>query len=84
MADHSISIAKALRRRMTDAERHLWTSLRTHRLAQGKFKRQQPIGPYIVDFVCFHTHLVIEVAKKPLLRLSPWGWLRAPHFRHSC
>jgi very-short-patch-repair endonuclease len=35
--------------------------LRAHRLAQGKFKRQQPIGPYIVDFVCFHARLVIEV-----------------------
>ena len=74
MTDRSISIAKALRRRMTDAERHLWTSLRAHRLARGKFKRQQPIGPYIVDFVCFHTRLVIEVAEKLLLRF--------PHFRH--
>ena len=61
MADHSIPIAKALRRRMTDTERRLWASLRAHRLARGKFKRQQPIGPYIVDFVCFRAHLVIEV-----------------------
>lgn len=54
-------IAKILRRRMTDAERRLWTQLRAYRMAQGKFKRQQPIGPYIVDFVCFRAHLVIEV-----------------------
>ena len=46
---------------MTDTERKLWTQLRAHRLAPWKFKRQQPIGPYIVDFVCFQAHLVIEV-----------------------
>ena len=55
------TVAKVLRRRMTDTEQHLWTHLRAHRLARGKFKRQQPIGPYIVDFVCFHARLVIEV-----------------------
>jgi very-short-patch-repair endonuclease len=46
---------------MTDTERRLWTHLRVHRLAEHKFKRQQPIGPYIVDFVCFASRLVIEV-----------------------
>jgi very-short-patch-repair endonuclease len=73
MPDRSTHIAKALRRRMTDTERHLWTQLRAHRLARWKFKRQQPIGPYIVDFVCFEARLVIEVAEKLLLRF--------PHFR---
>jgi BirA family biotin operon repressor/biotin-[acetyl-CoA-carboxylase] ligase len=53
--------AKALRHRMTDTERYLWTHLRAHRLADHKFKRQQPIGPYVVDFVCFASKLVIEV-----------------------
>ena len=61
MSDCNITIAKALRRRMTDTGRRLWDQLRAHRLARGKFKRQQPIGPYIVDFVCFHARLVIEV-----------------------
>ena len=46
---------------MTDTERYLWRHLRAHRLAGGKFKRQQPIGSYIVDFVCFQARLVIEV-----------------------
>ena len=63
MPDRSTQIAKALRRRMTDTERHLWTQLRAHRLARWKFRRQQPIGPYIVDFVCFEARLVIEVAE---------------------
>jgi very-short-patch-repair endonuclease len=45
--------AKSLRKNMTDAERLLWRHLRAHRLAGAKFKRQQPIGPYVVDFVHF-------------------------------
>ena len=43
--------AKALRVSMTDAEHRLWRHLRAHRLAGCKFRRQQPLGPYIVDFV---------------------------------
>ena len=61
MPDHRTAIVKALRRRMTDTERSLWRHLRAHRLASGKFKRQQPLGPYIVDFVCFRARLVIEL-----------------------
>ncbi len=61
MSNRVTPIAKALRRRMTDTERHLWTQLRAHRLARWKFKRQQPIGPYVVDFVCFRARLVVEV-----------------------
>lgn len=45
---------------MTDAERVLWPHLRAHRLSGAKFRRQQPIGPYIVDFVHFGARLVIE------------------------
>jgi very-short-patch-repair endonuclease len=61
MPDRRTELAKGLRRRMTDTERRLWTHLRAHRLKERKFKRQQPIGPYIVDFVCFTSRLVIEV-----------------------
>jgi very-short-patch-repair endonuclease len=61
MPDRGTPIAKALRRRQTDAERCLWAQLRAHRLTRWKFKRQQPIGSYIVDFVCFRARLVIEV-----------------------
>ena len=53
--------AKALRRNMTDAERRLWYHLRGLHLGGVKFKRQCPIGPYIVDFVALHAALVIEV-----------------------
>jgi len=53
--------AKFPRRNMTDAERRLWYFLRAHRFKGTKFKRQALIGKYIVDFVCFERHLVIEV-----------------------
>ena len=43
--------ARDLRKNSTDAERHLWYHLRANRLG-FKFKRQVPIGAYIVDFVC--------------------------------
>ena len=52
--------AKNLRRQSTDTEQHLWYYLRANRLG-FKFKRQVPIGSYIVDFVCFEKHLVIEL-----------------------
>ena len=53
--------AKQLRSQMTDAERRLWYHLRAHRFGGFKFKRQAPIGPYIVDFICFEHKLIVEV-----------------------
>jgi very-short-patch-repair endonuclease len=52
--------AKALRSEQTDAEGRLWYHLRAERFVGLKFKRQKPIGPYIVDFVCLELRLVIE------------------------
>jgi very-short-patch-repair endonuclease len=53
--------AKALRLDMTDAERIIWRALRAHRLNGAAFRRQAPIGAYIVDFVCHAAKLVIEL-----------------------
>jgi len=55
------SRAKSLRRDMTEAERRLWYRLRAHRLQGIAFRRQTPIGPYIVDFVSHAIGLIIEV-----------------------
>ena len=55
------SIAKGLRKRTTDAERFLWKHLRLKQLDGFKFRRQEPIDNYIVDFVCFERRLIIEV-----------------------
>lgn len=54
------SLARALRRQATDAEHLLWKHLRGRRLAGYKFRRQVVIEPYIVDFVCFETKLIVE------------------------
>jgi very-short-patch-repair endonuclease len=53
--------AKVLRKNMTEAERILWQQLRAKRFTGFKFKRQQPFGRYIVDFVCFDAKLIIEL-----------------------
>ena len=60
MAQHT-TYARQLRTHPTDAERRLWGRLRRRQFAGHKFRRQQPLGPYIVDFVCFDQKLVIEV-----------------------
>jgi very-short-patch-repair endonuclease len=54
------SRARALRAAETDAEKALWRVLRDRRLQSTKWRRQVPIGPYIVDFVCFEHRLVVE------------------------
>lgn len=53
--------AKQLRAEATLAEQRLWFRLRNRRFEGLKFRRQLPIGPYIVDFVCLDQRLVIEV-----------------------
>lgn len=53
--------AKLLRGKLTDAEHKLWFQLRARRFLDLKFKRQKPVGPYIVDFVCLEHGLVIEL-----------------------
>ena len=53
--------ARGLRSRMTNAERKLWFALRDRRFEGFKFRRQIPLGRFIVDFVCFEPRLVNEV-----------------------
>lgn len=53
--------AKSLRSGQTLAEQRIWYFLRAHRFMGLKFKRQKPIGRYIVDFVCMEQKLIIEV-----------------------
>ncbi len=53
--------AKTLRSHQTEVEERLWYHLRAHRFMGLKFKRQKPIGCYIVDFVCVERRLIIEL-----------------------
>ena len=76
---------------MTDAELKLWNELRAHRLMGMSFRRQVPIGPYIVDFACSVHRLIVEVdgsqhadaehaerdqARSAYLKASGWTILR--------
>src|SRR5215475_14346235 len=54
-------LARALRKNQTDAEKVLWYRLRNHQLEDRKFRRQQVLGKYIVDFLCLEPKLVIEL-----------------------
>lgn len=55
------AFARHLRRKQTTPEAHLWTQLRRKKMLGLTFKRQVPIGPFIVDFFCHHALLIIEV-----------------------
>jgi len=53
--------ARELRKNSTDAEKCLWQKLRNRQLGGYKFKRQVPIGHYIVDFMCESASLIVEL-----------------------
>lgn len=57
----AVAKARSLRRRQTDAERYFWSAVRNRRVDGYKFVRQYPVGPYIADFVCRETMLVVEI-----------------------
>src|SRR3990172_2637522 len=53
--------ARHLRNHPTEVETKLWRHLRLRQIGDYKFRRQQPIGPYIVDFVCLEKKVVVEL-----------------------
>jgi very-short-patch-repair endonuclease len=52
--------ARELRKYSTEAERRLWSGLRSRRLQGLRFRRQHPIGPYYADFVCSELKIIVE------------------------
>ena len=56
-----IEFARELRRNATYPERLLWQLLRGRALEGHRFRRQRPIGPYFVDFVCVERRVVVEL-----------------------
>jgi very-short-patch-repair endonuclease len=78
--------ARDLRRNATDAERLLWKRLRMRQAEACKFRRQQPLGEYIVDFVCSERKLIVEVdggqhAEQAEYDESRSKWLQAQGYR---
>ena len=60
-AGHLIGRRRTLRANLTPAEAVLWRALQRAQLRGRKFRRQQSIGPYIVDFYCPAERLIIEL-----------------------
>lgn len=56
-----IQFSKELRHNQTDVEKELWHILKGRRFEDCKFRRQHPIEPYIVDFICIEKNLIIEL-----------------------
>ena len=78
--------ARDLRRNPTEAERTLWRHLRQRHVAGRKFRRQHPIGRYVLDFVCLETKLVIELdggqhADREAEDQGRTAWLEARGYR---
>ncbi|MDD4928069.1 MAG: endonuclease domain-containing protein [Gallionella sp.] len=81
-----MSAARELRKSMTDAERKLWRGLRLRQMNGHKFRRQFPLGCYIVDFVCLEARLIVEVdggqhADEEYGDVKRDAWLTAQNFR---
>jgi len=81
-------LASRLRQGATDAERKMWSLLRSKRLGKVRFRRQQPIGPYIVDFYCSAAKLIVELdggqhgaEDKMLYDEERTAWLNAQGYR---
>ena len=78
------SYAHRMRRAPSSAERALWKLLRKQRLDGAKFRRQVPLGSYIVDFACFRHRLVVEADgpfHDPERDAARDAWLRKQGFR---
>ena len=56
-----VAVARKLRRTSTDVERKLWHRIRDKQVEDFRFRRQRPIGKYIVDFICLDAKLIIEL-----------------------
>ena len=77
--------ARRLRTNATDAERRLWSALRGRQLGGHKFRRQVPLGGFIVDFVCLERRLIVEVDgghhSEQNEDANRADWLRSQNFR---
>ncbi|MFD1253729.1 hypothetical protein DEVEQU_02401 [Devosia equisanguinis] len=59
--DDPVTFARQLRRRQTPAERKFWAILHPWRIGGLHWRRQSPIGPYVVDFICKSQKLIVEI-----------------------
>ena len=67
------SYAKQLRRELTKEERRLWYLLRSRRFENYKFRRQHPVGNYILDFACCAARLTLWLNRKGWYVIRFWN-----------
>ena len=60
MRNRLVPIARKMRREPTEAEALLWYHLRNRRLDGFKFRQQEPLAGYVVDFLCEEAKLIVE------------------------
>ena len=78
--------ARNLRKNPTDTERFVWQHIRYRQLDGNRFRRQHPLGPYVVDFVCLEKRLILELdggqhAEQVKDDLTRTCWLERQGFR---
>ncbi len=77
--------ARDLRKKMTESERALWSLLRRKQIEGYRFRKQVPVGKYIVDFACLEARLIIEVDggqhDESASDVERDAWLKAQNFR---
>ena len=56
-----VANARKLRRSSTDVEKKLWHRIRDKQIEDFRFRRQRPIGKFIVDFICLDARLIVEL-----------------------
>ena len=61
MSFDKIQTARVLRKGATEAEKVIWEKLRRKNIKGLKFRRQHPVGKYIVDFICLEKKLIVEI-----------------------
>jgi very-short-patch-repair endonuclease len=83
-----LRLAREQRANNVNAEAMLWRMVRDRRCAGHKFRRQMPLGGYIVDFVCLEQRLTVEIdgpshqtGEQRARDAARDGWLLANHFR---
>ncbi len=86
MPPNQTRTAKSLRKNATNVETILWNHLRTKQIEGLKFRRQQPMGEFIVDFACFEKRLILELdggqhAREREEDCKRDSWLRGQGYR---
>ncbi|MEK6592334.1 MAG: endonuclease domain-containing protein [Pseudomonadota bacterium] len=80
------NFSRSLRKNPTDAEKKLWAHLRRKQVSGHRFRRQHPLGRYIVDFICLEAKLIVEIdggqhAGSVLNDAQRTQWLQRQGFR---